>query len=1172
MAGIPPQLLNRLRQALLECEQFESDRDLRAIFAFEPLHPWRVSLPHADSLTSRVDNLIAFLVNKYRSDTKENALVLFVRLLSYLLDGVDERHQQLADLASELEREIVSSDTTKNSLQNINPPVNIQVDKASQGKKNSQQREQNLPCAVILTAIPVEYKAVRRYLTELREELHPQGTVYERGKFAANGIAWDVAIVEIGAGNTGAALEAERAINYFQPNVIFFVGVAGGIKDVALGDVVVATKVYGYESGKAKIAFEPRPDVGLSSYNLIQRARAEARKEDWLQRLQRLQLNIPREAPNVLVATIAAGEKVIASKHSSIFNFLQSNYGDAVAVEMEGRGLLQAAHANERVSALIVRGISDLISSKSKTDKAGWQEIAAHHASAFAFEVLAKLNIYGANNATISIGKDVINSNVSAESIVTTSKSELESKKILFLAANTVSNSRLRLDEEIREIEAGLRRTNKRDRFLIIPKWAVRVTDLRRAILDVNPQIIHFSGHATQSSEVTLEDETGQVKPVSPESLSELFQLFQGQLNCVFLNACYSEVQAEAIAQHVDYVIGISKELSDSAAIEFAIAFYDALGEGRSIEQAYRFGCAAIAFADISYNLTPILKKQPTLELRQYERQLQQYETEFAKAITEQYPLSDETRASLRVLPSSSGIIYEDIVTIEIRLEDIEIIRRFTNDKAIQNKQRLAEAITRHIGATDVSQITDSQFPENSLWEIVLPETGLQFNTQKVIFYIASNHNISNYKQLTEICNKKEYPFVIIVTIADVCDIPGYACSQIILLRLSSLKELISCPNEKLTAWLARFLTGNININVLHGLLPYNTSGPTKYFYGREDELTRLIYTPQRGGIILGANRSGKTSLLEQLANKLNGLGNKVIGPLSVLGLPSFFNKTCMELGYEYSPVMTLEDWSSLIKNYYIKHQEKRLAFLLDEVDQILEANIEEAKKLGWYMRALQNEKYCEFYLAGHAKLREAIALEAAPFRNFAEEITLTGLSETASIDLIQKPMRLLGLEVSEEQARRIFQGTDGVAVLIQEFCIKLVEIIRQSSSSVVKDTDIKKVEELPHFLDNVYHHYKYAQTPDTMSVTLSIAILGETDRIGITQFIQNKSVTFNRDDLDNALQFLDRFGVIKQEKAGSYKISSSYLLQAIKDREPNSLLAHTINKFNETIKRSNYD
>ncbi|MEL6231129.1 MAG: hypothetical protein AAFR24_14555, partial [Cyanobacteria bacterium J06627_3] len=67
-------------------------------------------------------------------------------------------------------------------------------------------------------------------------------------------------------------------------------------------------------------------------------------------------------------------------------------------------------------------------------------------------------------------------------------------KTILVLAANPKGTSQLRLDEEVREIREGLKRSEHRGSFELKSRWAARPVDMQRAILEEKPQIVHFSG------------------------------------------------------------------------------------------------------------------------------------------------------------------------------------------------------------------------------------------------------------------------------------------------------------------------------------------------------------------------------------------------------------------------------------------------------------------------------------------------------------------------------------------------------------------------------------------------------------------------------------------------------------------------------------------------------
>lgn len=180
----------------------------------------------------------------------------------------------------------------------------------------------------------------------------------------------------------------------------------------------------------------------------------------------------------------------------------------------------------------------------------------------------------------------------------------------MILSANPLKTSRLRLDNEVREIDQGLNRAKHREQYELVQKWAVRTDDIRRALLDTEPQFVHFCGHGYGENGLAFEAEDGKVKLVSTNALAGLFELCQDHVKCVILNACYSEVQAEAISQHIDYVVGMKQSIGDEAAIKFAIGFYDAIGAGRSVEDAYKFGCNAIELETIPEHLTPILKKR----------------------------------------------------------------------------------------------------------------------------------------------------------------------------------------------------------------------------------------------------------------------------------------------------------------------------------------------------------------------------------------------------------------------------------------------------------------------------------------------------------------------------------------------------------------------------------
>jgi hypothetical protein len=202
--------------------------------------------------------------------------------------------------------------------------------------------------------------------------------------------------------------------------------------------------------------------------------------------------------------------------------------------------------------------------------------------------------------------QDVISEDPLPEKIVHTIET-VATISILLLTADPTNASRLRIGEELREIQERLQLAKLREKFKLAQRMSVRPTDMSQALLDIQPNIVHFSGHGTASGSLCFENRVGEIHPIMPDALAALFEQFTDQISCVLLNSCYSEIQADAISEHIDYVIGMNKAIGDNAAIAFAIGFYQALGAGRTIESAYKLGCVQIRLQGIPEHLTPVL-------------------------------------------------------------------------------------------------------------------------------------------------------------------------------------------------------------------------------------------------------------------------------------------------------------------------------------------------------------------------------------------------------------------------------------------------------------------------------------------------------------------------------------------------------------------------------------
>jgi hypothetical protein len=195
---------------------------------------------------------------------------------------------------------------------------------------------------------------------------------------------------------------------------------------------------------------------------------------------------------------------------------------------------------------------------------------------------------HGSTTASISV-----NSGPAPESVTVQESRGLV--RVLFLAANPAGTSRLRLDEELREIEQAIRQGRDRDNIEIRTVPAVRAQDITAALIDVDPYLVHFAGHGgSAEGSFVVKDDFGHAHVIPVAGLVQAFKAVGQGVRCVIVNACQTERLAQELAAAGPCVIGMRHPVGDRSAIRFSIGFYQALAAGKSIETAFDVAVAQL--------------------------------------------------------------------------------------------------------------------------------------------------------------------------------------------------------------------------------------------------------------------------------------------------------------------------------------------------------------------------------------------------------------------------------------------------------------------------------------------------------------------------------------------------------------------------------------------------
>jgi len=178
---------------------------------------------------------------------------------------------------------------------------------------------------------------------------------------------------------------------------------------------------------------------------------------------------------------------------------------------------------------------------------------------------------------------------------------------VLMVAANPCRSSALRLSRECAALQQELEKVPQCEGFLFESRWAVNLRDLTGHLAELAPTVLHVAGHGGGGGGggLVLQDALGYARLVSARALARMLEATSRSVRVAVLNACFRKRQADGLRRRVDCVVGINGGIDDDAARMFACEFYAALGNHRSVGNAFEHSVATLAAKQLPHEVQP---------------------------------------------------------------------------------------------------------------------------------------------------------------------------------------------------------------------------------------------------------------------------------------------------------------------------------------------------------------------------------------------------------------------------------------------------------------------------------------------------------------------------------------------------------------------------------------